>query len=105
MATLFISEFSDLPFTSNGVIQGAAAQNWIEDQHITIAASSAPSAAFNPATTYVLLSTDAACSIAWTAPGATVNPATANNLFLPANMQPKLFGVAGGMIVSAITNT
>lgn len=103
--TLFISEFSDLPITSNGVLQAANAEAWVTDQHVTLSATSAPSAAFNAQTTYIIIITDTSCSIAWTAEGAgSVNPATTGNLLLPANV-PMLFGVAGGMKISGILNS
>lgn len=105
MSTLYISEFADLPITSNGALQAAAGQSWIDDQTITISGSSSPSAAFNPATVYVLLSTDSVCSIAWTMAGAgSVNAATTGNLRIPPN-QLMIFGVAGGMKISAIANS
>jgi hypothetical protein len=106
LTSLFISEFSDLAFTSNGAIQNAAAaQYWLNDQTVAIGATSTPSNPFNVQTAYVLLSADAACSIAWTQPGAeSVNAATSGNLLLPANT-PLIFGVAGGMQISAIANS
>jgi hypothetical protein len=106
MSTLYISEFSDLAFTSNGAIQNAAAaQYWLTDQTVAITAESAASNPFNAQTTYVLLTADASCSIAWTQVGAeSVNEATATNLLIPANT-PLIFGVAGGMQLSTITNS
>lgn len=62
--TLFISEFPDLPFTSNGIVQAPGAQYWVTDQTVSISGSSASSAAFNLKTRYVVLSADASCSIA-----------------------------------------
>jgi hypothetical protein len=40
MATLYISEFSNLPFVSNGVIQAPAAHEWVTDQTVPIGVSS-----------------------------------------------------------------
>lgn len=104
MADLYISEFEDLPFVTNGVLQAANAASWQQDQKIAIGATSAPSAALSTKTNYVVLSADAVCSIAWTKVGQATVAATANNLRIPANV-PLLFGVAPGMIVSNITNT
>jgi hypothetical protein len=105
VSTLFLSEFSDLPITSNGVAQMPGAQFWLADQTIAIGGSSATSAAFNDETAFIVVVADAACSIAWTAEGAeSVNPATTSNWLLPANT-PCPFGVAGGMRISAIANS
>jgi hypothetical protein len=104
LPTLYISEFSNLPFVSNGVIQEPDAATWIADQHVAIGGSHAESAGFNVATRYIVISADAVCSIAWTMPGATTNPATTSNLRVPANM-PMRFGVVGGMKLSVIANS
>jgi hypothetical protein len=103
MASLYISEFGDLPFVSNGVIQAPGAQDWVTDQKVGIGASSTASNPFNAATDMVVLSADAVCSIAWAEPGETAT-ATASNFRLPANV-PMLFGITPGMSVSVVTNT
>lgn len=104
MSNLYISEFSDLGITSNGALQDAAAQNWIDDQKIAIGSTSTPSNAFNAQTVMVELIASASCSIAWTqANASSVTAATASNYYLAANV-PKRFAVSGGMILSVITN-
>jgi hypothetical protein len=105
MSTLYISEFSNLPFVSNGVIQAAAAHEWVADQTVAIGASSTPSNSFNIETNYVILSADVVCSISWTMAGAgSVAAATTSNLRLAAG-EKIMFGVAPGMKLSAISNT
>src|ERR1700761_6240271 len=100
MSVRYISEFGDLPFTSNGSLDSAAnSAAWQADQTVAISATSTPSNAFGNGTRCVVLSADTACHITWTAPGATINPATSSSQPLPANM-PKLFGVAPGMKLS-----
>ena len=104
MAILYISEFKNLPFTDNGKMQCCDAAEWVVDQTLPFTASSAASSGFNTATRYVLLSSDAVCSISWTLAGASTNAATTSNLRIPAST-PIQFGVQAGMKVSAITNT
>lgn len=105
MATLYISEFKNLPFCDNGVMQCPDAAEWVSDQTIAVGGASTPSSAFNAATRYVLLSADVVCSIAWTLPSdGSVRAATATNMRLPAST-PRPYGVQPGMKVSAITNT
>jgi hypothetical protein len=102
MASLYISEFNDLPITSNGVMQAAKAASWITDQAVAISGTSAPSNAFNVDTNYVLISSDTNCNIAWTPDGADVVAATTGNFYIAANIKPVMFGVAAGMRVSVI---
>jgi hypothetical protein len=98
LSSLYISEFSNLPITSNGVLNTAAdAAQWLVDQRIAIGATSAASNAFNAATQYVLLSADSVCSVAWAQPGVTPT-ATASNLRIPPSA-PRLFGVRPGRAV------
>lgn len=105
MSTLYVSEFADLPFASNGVIQAPGAAEWQTDQTVSIGGSSTPSNAFGAHTHYVVLSSDSVCSIAWTMSGAaSVNDATTSNLRLPANA-PLMFGAVAGMKLSVIANT
>lgn len=107
MSNLRISEFSDLPFTSNRALVGAAAaatQNWINDQLVAIGSTSAACPnPFNAQTQYILVVAGAGCSIAWTPAGAETVAATTSNRYVPPNV-PMIFGVSGGMLVSVIGN-
>lgn len=104
MSTLFISEFADLPISSNGAIQAPNAAQWIADQTVSITADGVASDAFNTETHHIVVVADAACSIAWTPAGAEITDATTSNLLIPANT-PREFGVAGGMKLSVIANS
>lgn len=106
MAALYVSEYANLGYTSNGVIEfGAAAHEWVTDQTVAIGASSAASEPFNVATGYIMLAADHDCSIAWTNAGEATNDATASGMRIAANAKPTMFGVTAGMLVSVITNS
>jgi hypothetical protein len=95
MATLTVSEFSNLPITSNAIIQAADASSWQTDQSVAIGNTSNP---FGGQTAYVVLCSDTACRIAWSPPGASI-AATATSALLPANV-PVKYGAQPGMRVS-----
>lgn len=99
MAVLFITEFSKL-----GVIDGKtsaiAMAPPIAEQTVAIGGSSAASAAFDAATRYVRLHTDAICSVAF---GASPT-ATATKMRLAAG-QTEYFAVPPGGKVAVITNS
>jgi hypothetical protein len=96
MPTLTVSEFSNLPFVSNGAIQACDASTWQNDQSIAVGNMSNP---FGAATYMVSLCSDTACRIAWSLPGASL-AATATNALLPENF-PVIYGVQPGMRVSS----
>jgi hypothetical protein len=103
MATLYITEYSDV-LVVNGLIQMPSEPPLVE-QTVAIGASAALSNAFNPATRFVELNTDAICSILFgSAPVATTASkrlAAGANKFhavLQASGQPQLK-------VSVIANT
>ena len=102
MAKLYISEYSDIAHQPYGAEAISAMQEpAITDQApITIAASSAQSAAFNGATRVVRLHTDAICSVLFGADPT----ATANHKRLAAN-STEYFGVEPGIKVAVITNS
>jgi hypothetical protein len=95
MPTIFISEFSNLPIVSNGIIQEPDASTWQTDQAIAVGGMSNP---FGNATYMVSLVADTACHIAWSLPGASL-AASATNALLLANV-PVRFGVQPNMRVS-----
>lgn len=98
MATLYITEFSAL---ATKVTDAPIAQMPpVAEQTRSISGSSAQSSAFNAATRFVQLHTDAICSIAIGA-----NPtATTSTMRMPADTII-YFGVTAGDKVAAITNT
>lgn len=102
MTKLYVAEYSGLAATaqSDSVVVVPAPPT--AEQVVDYTAGVAASTAFNPSTTFVEVSTDAICSIAFgTAPVAAIT-----NCRLNAN-ERKLFRVPAGQAykVSAITNT
>ena len=109
MAVLYIAEYSELSFCDNGVLSGvvngtgfmqaAPISPPLAEQTLVIGVSSVASNAFSAKTSFVIVSSDVPCSIAWG-----INPvATANNMRLAVN-KPERFGVAGGKI-AVISNS
>ena len=101
MATLYVTEFSDEGQSVRGAIQ-IAAEPELASQTVSITGSNAASAAFNAATIYVRIHTDAICSIAF----GTTPVATAAKRRLAAD-QTEYFGVpvGGSYKVGVILNT
>jgi hypothetical protein len=101
MASLYISEYEQMPHTSGSKIQ-AALEPRLAAQKLTIAGASAASSAFHARTRFVRLHTDAICSFIF---GLTP-VATADEARLPAGAT-EYFGVEPGinMKVAVITNS
>lgn len=98
MATLYITEFTTIATRISGA--PIAQMPPVAEQTRSISGSSAQSSAFNLATRFVQLHTDAICSIA-----IGLNPtATTSTMRLPADTTV-YFGVTAGDKVAAITNT
>jgi hypothetical protein len=104
MATLYVSEYSQLPISDNRVPGKWAMTPSIADQTVAIGASSVASSAFNVKTIFVRLAVDSAtpCSVAFSASGATP-VATTSNARLAAN-SVEYFGVQGGGKIAVIQN-
>jgi hypothetical protein len=102
MAKLYITEYEDKWSKQAADAMQVVREPPVVDQTpLAIAASAAPSSAFNARTTLVRLHTDAVCSFA-IGPVGTV--ATANSQRMAAN-QTEYKLVTPGHIVSVITNT
>lgn len=109
MATVYITEFADLAFSTTPsqthapreLAQAAQqAPGPVVEQTVAIGGASAQSAAFNAATTLVRIHADSVCSILFG-----LNPtATATSARLAAG-QTEYFGVYPGTKVAVITNT
>lgn len=100
MAVVFITEYADIVST----IRGATAipvDPPLAEQTVAIGAGSLQSAAFNAATKFVRIHTDAICSINCNAANPT---ATATNGRFAAN-QTEFRGVSPGNKLAVITNT
>lgn len=97
MATLYISEYSDLAKTSVDFKFQAPQEPALADQTVTISGTSAQSSAFNANTRLVMVVTDTACHIIF---GSSPTATTSKKL-LPANV-PMYFGVTGAHKVAVI---
>lgn len=99
MATLYISEYTNIGLT-NGVNIPVPQEPPIAEQTVAITGTSAQSAAFNSATKYIQVHTDAICSVLCGS-----NPvATTSKKRLPADVT-KEFGVNPGDKIAVISNT
>lgn len=104
MAKLYITEFSGglkhVGSTGGDVAQIESMATGIDQTPVVIGVGSLQSAAFAATTTYIWISTDAICSIAYGA-----NPtATANSRRFPADYTG-YFGVNPSDKIAVITNT
>lgn len=100
MATLYISEYAVEGINNTGAQLPLVYEPPIATQTVTIGAGSVQSSAFNAATTFVRLQSDAVCSIAFGA-----NPtASAASPRTPANVV-EYRGVTPGLKLAVITNT
>lgn len=100
MATVYIAEYADIVAT----VRGATAipvDPPLAEQTVAITGSSAQSAAFNAATRFVRIHTDAICSVNCNLANPT---ATAANGRFAAN-QTEFRGVTPGLKLAVITNS
>lgn len=102
MATLYITEFSDISvsFVRGNLAQIATQPPVVDQTPVAISGASAQSAAFNANTTLVRIHTDSICSILF---GTNPTAATTNARLVAG--QTEYFGVAPGMKVAVIANT
>jgi hypothetical protein len=101
MATLYITEYS-AALVINGIIQ-MPMEPPIAEQTVTIGAGHTESAAFNAATQFVELNTDAICSVLFgTAPVATT---ASKRMAAGANSFRGVSQAVGQLKVSVISNT
>lgn len=100
MATLYISEYADLPRDNHGNMILVAQEPPLAEQTLTIAAASARSLVFSDTTKYVRLHTDAACSVLF---GSEPTATAAKKRLAPNSTE--YFGVTPGSRVAVITNS
>jgi hypothetical protein len=106
MAVLYITEFSSstmagLTNTSTPSYPIPAPMTPpVAEQHVAIGAMSAPSAAFNAATNFVMIETDAICSLAFGA-----SPVAVTTAHRMAANEVRFYGVVPGQAVAVIANT
>lgn len=104
MARLYITEFAEMPqLNSAGVIPQCPVAPGIAEQSVAIGGGSVASAAFNQGTKFVMLNSDAVCSLAWSSDG-TPATAVATAQRMSAN-ETRFYGVHPGGKVSVIANT
>lgn len=104
MATLYITECAEIGETlKGGRLVQAPAMPPIAEQHITISGSSTASAAFNAATSFVMVHTDAICSLAWST-NSTPPTAVTTAQRLAAN-ETRFYVVVPGGTLAVISNT
>lgn len=100
MARLYITEYADISETVRGAAQ-APKDPPIAEQVVSITGGSVQSAAFNTLTRFILIATDAICSVYV---GGTNPTVTANSHRMAAD-QAEFRGVIGGDKLAVISNT
>ncbi|MFA5897882.1 MAG: hypothetical protein WC829_02090 [Hyphomicrobium sp.] len=101
MATLYISEYAYIGGGANGAYIGVAPEPPLAEQALAISGTSNPSAAFNAATWFIRVHTDAICSILV---GSGTPVATGVKKRLPAD-HTEYFAVTPGHKLAVISNT
>lgn len=100
MATLYITEVSQLGLDYFGKELPVAKMPPLAEQEIGIGGASQQSAAFGPTTHFVLVHTDSICSLAFGS-----NPAAVTTAHrMPAN-ETRFYGVNPGDRIAVISNT
>lgn len=99
MATLYVSEYSRQCIDYLQLTVAAPQEPSIAEQNVTIGVGSTQSAAFNAATKFVRVHTDAICSVAFGA-----NPTAVATAKRMAAGQTEFFGVRPGDKIAVITN-
>lgn len=102
MATLYISEYAELPVGPAGRVGQMPSEPPLVDQTVAIAAGSAQSAAFNAKTRFVRLHTDAICSVLF---GSSPTAAATNGRMAANQTEYRDVSRLPGGKVAVITNT
>lgn len=103
MATLYVSEYTQLGYVGNSptqLIQAPAGPPLVE-QHIQVSVSSVLSSAFNAKTKFIRVVSDTACNLAF---AASAPVAATNAHLLPANTVV-FYAVAAGSVIAVIANS
>lgn len=100
MAKLYIAEYADIAETVRGAAH-APKDPPITEQVVAIGGASTQSAAFNSLTRFILITTDAICSVLV---GGTAPVATTSSHRMAAD-QAEFRGVVAGDKLAVITNT
>lgn len=100
MAYLYITELQSLVTDSRGNIVAAANVPPIAEQQVGVTGSSAQSAAFNPATKFIMVQPDEVVSLAFGA-----NPTAVVTAHRMAAGETRYYGVQPGQKVAVIANS
>src|SRR5438067_670914 len=103
MATLYITEIHDLANANGGKDTQApivGSGTTVVEQKVTIGGASAQSAAFAPSTHFIMVHSDAICSLAFG-----TNPTALATAHRMAANETRFYGVAKGDKLAVITNT
>ena len=99
MATLYVSEYAQVPYGAGQPIM-TGVEPATAEQTVSISGTSAASSAFSPRTTFVRVHTDAICSILFGS-----SPTAVTTAKRMAANQTEFFGVIPGHKVAVISNT
>lgn len=104
MASLYVTEFANLGTTTVGgrVVQAPAAPG-LAEQKLAVGVGSVASAAFNAKTNFVMLHTDAICSLAFSVDG--TDPTAAATAHRMGAGETRFYVVTPGGKVAVIQNT
>lgn len=100
MATLYITEVKELGVANFGKDIAAPKMPPEAEQTVAIGGASTQSNAFAPTTHFIIVHSDAICSLAFGA-----NPTAAGSAHRLAANETRFYGVNAGDKVAAITNT
>jgi hypothetical protein len=104
MATLYITEFSNIGVMNNATYAQAPSMPPLAEQHLSITTTSAASSTFSARTLGVLLNTDATCSLAWSTTSSTTVSAVTTAQRMAAG-ETRFYGVNPGFTVAVIANS
>lgn len=104
MAVLYVSEYVSAPLVVVGQQLAVGSEPAVAEQHVAIGSSSAASSAFNAATKFIRVHTDAICSVAIGPVASVTAVATAKRMYQNST---EYFGVPPGQsyAIAVITNS
>lgn len=103
MATLYITECRTIAAVSNATFAQAPCMPGTAEQHLTITTTSTASSVFNSSTYFVMLATDATCSLAWSTNSTTATAVTTAQRMAAGEV--RFYGVNPGGSVSVVSNS
>jgi hypothetical protein len=101
MAFIYVTEYSDVGGTRGGAQVVAPFQSAdVVEQQVAVGMASVQSAPFKNTTRFVMINTDAACSLAFG-----TNPTAVTTAHRLAANETRFYAVQGGTLVAVIENT